>query len=245
MDGRLVGDCRRGTLHRGGGRLRQRPNSGHRSHRRTRLCPAAGGLSQPSGERYFDEPMGKLPWDDVVVLLEPAEKVAPVGSEVVLRAGVGGADGYLRTNRRLEWSIAAGSVGHFVAVEQNGLVRFPVRRLHPPRKSHRHLRHRRHRAEQHPLEPRPLLARGRRPGAPRPRLDHPHFAGRGHQQRHGGRPRGLLLGHPAQVGEGPLGGRPVAVPAAGDQSGRHQPRLHHHGDAVVQPQPMRGLAGAV
>jgi uncharacterized repeat protein (TIGR01451 family) len=82
-------------------------------------CPSP---ANPAGERYFDEPMGKLPWDDVVVLLDPAEKVAPVGSEVVLRAGVGGADGFLRTNRRLEWSIAAGSVGHFVAVEQNGLV---------------------------------------------------------------------------------------------------------------------------
>ena len=41
-----------------------------------------------------------------------------VGSEVVLIAGVLGPDGYLRTNRRLEWSIAPGSVGEFVAVEQ-------------------------------------------------------------------------------------------------------------------------------
>ena len=40
---------------------------------------------------------------------------------MVLIAGVAGQDGYLRTNRRLEWSVAPGSVGQFVAVEQNGL----------------------------------------------------------------------------------------------------------------------------
>ena len=65
----------------------------------------------PSDLRYFDDPLGRLPWDDVAVLIEPRETVAPVGSEVVLIAGVVGPDGYLRTNRRLEWSIAPGSVG--------------------------------------------------------------------------------------------------------------------------------------
>jgi uncharacterized repeat protein (TIGR01451 family) len=78
--------------------------------------------SYPPNERYFDDPMGSLSWDDVAVLIEPRELVAPVGSEVILIAGVLGPDGYLRTNRRLEWSITPGSVGQFVAVEPGGFT---------------------------------------------------------------------------------------------------------------------------
>ena len=77
--------------------------------------PANANLSDL---RYFDDPMNRLPWDDVAVLIDPSPIVAPVGSEVVLIAGVAGPDGYLRTNRRLEWSISPGGVGSFVSVEQ-------------------------------------------------------------------------------------------------------------------------------
>lgn len=74
--------------------------------------PAASGL-------YVDSPAGPFNYDDVETLLQRTDPiVAPVGSEVVLVAGVAGTDGYLRTNRRLEWSIAPGSVGNFVAVEE-------------------------------------------------------------------------------------------------------------------------------
>ena len=76
----------------------------------------------PPDQGYHDEPLGQLPWDDDVVLLQPTETVASVGSEVVLKAGVGAKDGTLRTNRRLEWTVAPGSVGHFVAVGKNGLL---------------------------------------------------------------------------------------------------------------------------
>ncbi len=78
--------------------------------------------------------MGRLPWDDVAVQLRPQEMVAPVGSEVVLVAGVCGPDGYLRTNRRLEWTIAPGSVGHFVAVEKGGTVDLLLGDFNWPRK---------------------------------------------------------------------------------------------------------------
>ena len=78
--------------------------------------------------------MGRLSWDDVAVQLRPQEIVAPVGSEVVLVAGVCGPDGYLRTNRRLEWTIAPGSVGHFVAVEKGGTVDLLLGDFNWPRK---------------------------------------------------------------------------------------------------------------
>ncbi|MHC4180368.1 MAG: hypothetical protein ACYSWU_22930, partial [Planctomycetota bacterium] len=72
--------------------------------------------------QYRAEPGPPAPGDDVEVILSPQVTVAPVGSEVVLVAGVLGPDGYLRTNRRLEWSLAPGGVGSFVAVGKNGPV---------------------------------------------------------------------------------------------------------------------------
>ena len=45
-----------------------------------------------------------------------------MGSLVVLVAGVLAGDGYLRTNERLEWSIAPCSVGQFVDIQHNGWV---------------------------------------------------------------------------------------------------------------------------
>jgi len=100
----------------------------------------------PTGERIFvqqppaaaplyrQQPGRQLPWDDVAVTLSPHLAVAPVGSEVVLLAGVCGPDGYLRTNRRLEWSLAPGGVGHFVAVGGNGLVDLLLGDFNLPRK---------------------------------------------------------------------------------------------------------------
>jgi uncharacterized repeat protein (TIGR01451 family) len=70
----------------------------------------------------------------VAVLLTPHRVVAPTGSQVVLMAGVQGCDGYLRTNRRLEWSVAPGSVGQFVAIEEGSLTDFLVGDFTRPRK---------------------------------------------------------------------------------------------------------------
>ena len=53
------------------------------------------------------------------LLLTPRTTVAPVGSEVVLVAGVRGADRYLRTNERVEWTMAPGGVGEFVELDRH------------------------------------------------------------------------------------------------------------------------------
>ena len=86
----------------------------------------------PSGQRLFiEDPAPTVPqWEDpsaegtsdecLAVTLTPSKTVFPVGSEVVLLAGVVGPDRYLRTNQRIEWSLAPGGVGHFVAVGKNG-----------------------------------------------------------------------------------------------------------------------------
>ena len=100
----------------------------------------------PTGERIFVEPPiattpqyraepgPALADDDVEVIVSPQVTVAPVGTEVVLVAGVRGPDGYLRTNRRLEWSLSSGGVGHFVAVGKNGPVDLLLGDFNRPRK---------------------------------------------------------------------------------------------------------------
>jgi uncharacterized repeat protein (TIGR01451 family) len=97
--------------------------------------PASEARDAPSDERFFDDPMNRLPWDDAAVQIEPSKPVmAPVGTEVVLVAGVVGQDGYLRTNRRLEWTIAPGGVGYFVAVEKGDFTDLLLGDFNWPRK---------------------------------------------------------------------------------------------------------------
>lgn len=50
------------------------------------------------------------------ICLNPAQVVAPVGSEVLLVAGVNDPKGTPQVNRRVEWSLEPGGVGHFIDV---------------------------------------------------------------------------------------------------------------------------------
>lgn len=86
----------------------------------------------PTGDRIFAEPaVGRNPLstprpvyrefpgpsgsgDPAIVVICPRETVAPVGSEVVVLAGVVGPDDYLRTNERVEWMLDPGGPGQFV-----------------------------------------------------------------------------------------------------------------------------------
>ena len=52
--------------------------------------------------------------------LDPQRSVAPVGSEVVLRAGLCGDDGYLIKKQPIEWSLSQDSVGNIVEVDEFG-----------------------------------------------------------------------------------------------------------------------------
>lgn len=84
----------------------------------------------PSGERIFAEsPAGPeadfRPMPDpnktptrVGLSLCPRASVAPIGSEVVLIAGVKGPDQYLRTNERIEWMLDPASVGQFIDLDK-------------------------------------------------------------------------------------------------------------------------------
>ncbi len=84
----------------------------------------------PTGERFFVTAPAdgranfrQVPSTDrqpqrVELIVCPRATVAPVGSEVILLAGVRGPDQYLRTNERVEWMIDPGSVGQFVDLDK-------------------------------------------------------------------------------------------------------------------------------
>lgn len=93
----------------------------------TGLCDlvfGGGGVppAVPVGAQAAAEPPGER------LTLTPSKVLAPVGTEVVLRAGVCGEDNYLLTNRRIEWMLGAEGAGQFVTVGERGerdFGRFP------------------------------------------------------------------------------------------------------------------------
>ena len=94
---------------------------------------------EPTGESIYATPSTVaytrpvLPSDPIGVTLAPRQTVAPVGTEVVMVAGVRGGDGFLRTNERLEWSIAPWGVGQFTHVQRNRWMAWLVGDFNEPR----------------------------------------------------------------------------------------------------------------
>lgn len=56
--------------------------------------------------------------------LTPDRFVAPVGSQVLLKAGIGSGDGYLVANQRIEWSVARNGVGQLGDLGLNNAAQF-------------------------------------------------------------------------------------------------------------------------
>ena len=83
-------------------------------------APPAGAIP-PYPNPYQAPPPSPLPSDPWTIILTPSVTAA-VGSEVLLIAGVGSADGYFRCNQRLDWSIARNGVGQFVDIGKNDFV---------------------------------------------------------------------------------------------------------------------------
>ena len=57
--------------------------------------------------------------------ITPDRVMAPVGSEVILRAGICGKEGYLVTDQKVEWLVARESAGEIVALGGRGYCRKP------------------------------------------------------------------------------------------------------------------------
>ncbi len=100
----------------------------------------------PTGQRIFVEPPIRTqpvyqdplttadPWEPVAVTLSPTNTVAPIGSQVILVAGVVAGDKHYDMNRRLEWLLAQGSVGQFIAVGRGTFVDLLLGDFTRPRK---------------------------------------------------------------------------------------------------------------
>ena len=83
---------------------------------------------------YRDLPGSPRASDRSDVVVSPLETVAPVGSEVVVLAGVFGADSCLRTNERVEWMLAPGGAGQFVDLGKRTPADYLVGDFSRPRK---------------------------------------------------------------------------------------------------------------
>jgi uncharacterized repeat protein (TIGR01451 family) len=92
------------------------------------IAPAPAAIPAAAGG-----PPRVSPYSDVATMLAPSRAIGRVGSQFVMVAGVKGGDGYLRTNRRLEWSLAPGSVGQFTAIGPDSFCDFFVGDVNPPR----------------------------------------------------------------------------------------------------------------
>ncbi len=68
------------------------------------------------------------------IRITPERLLAPVGSEVVLRAGVCATNGYLRTNERIEWMLDRAGTGQIVTVGNRGELDFARMPWNMPRK---------------------------------------------------------------------------------------------------------------
>ncbi|MBX9791967.1 MAG: DUF11 domain-containing protein [Pirellulales bacterium] len=75
-------------------------------------CKALANCHKP---HYHVEP-AHTRFKPTSIFTFPKVAVAPVGSEVVMLAGVCGRDGHLRADQPVEWTVAPGSVGYFMAV---------------------------------------------------------------------------------------------------------------------------------
>lgn len=64
------------------------------------------------------QPITEPPSDRVT--LSPGRVLAPVGTEVVLRAGVCGKEGYFLTNRKIEWMLGQEGAGQFAMIGEQG-----------------------------------------------------------------------------------------------------------------------------
>lgn len=103
------------------------------------VAPIAPPAAPPAGA-VAGVPTFVQPTPQAVTAARPAEEnlrltpdrvLAPIGSEVILKAGVCNRDGYFRTNRRIEWMLGQEGAGQFVRVGEQGefdICRMPWQR---------------------------------------------------------------------------------------------------------------------
>ena len=80
-------------------------------------CDGGGCSTRTKHKKLTPNPNRKLkPGQAGQMLMTPSRIVAPVGSEVVVIAGICGSDGFFSVNQPLEWILSNDSVGQFVEI---------------------------------------------------------------------------------------------------------------------------------
>jgi len=77
-------------------------------------------------------PVPPIPQDTLSIT--PQRVLAPVGSEVILRAGICSTEKFLLTDQRMEWLLARDGVGEFVALGGRGYLQSPLLPWNKPQK---------------------------------------------------------------------------------------------------------------
>ena len=97
-----------------------RPNQGPAFRHPQTPPPCGTGFSDGRGQRkkhFIPDPRSrKTSGQRGQILMTPSRIIAPVGSEVVVIAGICGGDGFLALNQPLEWILSNDSVGQIIEV---------------------------------------------------------------------------------------------------------------------------------
>jgi hypothetical protein len=103
----------------------------------SRSCDSSGKFHLASfgkAKNLIPSPEGpKSPAQKGQLLMTPSRIIAPVGSEVVILAGLCGADGHFVKNQPLEWMLSNDSVGQFIEV--GGMQHAAFNNIVPPTSS--------------------------------------------------------------------------------------------------------------
>ncbi len=98
--------------------VRPNPGPAFRHPRTPPPCGTGFGNGRGQQKRHFvpDPRARKTTGQKGQILMSPSRIIAPVGSEVVVIAGICGADGFLSLNQPLEWILSNDSVGQIIEV---------------------------------------------------------------------------------------------------------------------------------
>ena len=96
------------------------------------VFPPAAPAILPPGQAGVAGLLPKPPQD--LLTITPERVLAPVGSEVILKAGLCTREGYLLTDSKVDWMIARDTVGEIVSMGGRGWTRNPLLPWNKPKK---------------------------------------------------------------------------------------------------------------
>ena len=160
-------------------------------------------------------PPGAIPIGQDHLRITPDRLLAPVGSEVVLKAGICSAEGYLQRDRRVEWLLDSCSAGKFVDVAERDKIDIFRWVWDTPRKDDNNYVVGATSGQAVVLESRHARSERRHSSGRRRSMGQRHVGQRRHEPHHRLRAVGRQLAVPPGVGDDLLGRRTMDLSAVG------------------------------